>query len=252
MKKALKFALFNNKGGVGKSTLAVHIAHGLSLKGFRVLLIDLDGQNDASLFLGFTSEDYKSDLYEILVKDIKSDDAIVKARDNLFLLPSRGIDNINSYLYKEQNIKGFLAEKLEYIDKFNFDYIIIDCGPQRNKINEAALYYTDGIIVPVQVEAASVRAVGNIYEYLADLNLSSEMISLVVPNMYDKRTTDAKDNLELLRDVFANNPILTEPIYRRVKVTETGSMGKTVYETDRESARQFDRVVERLVAIYGQ
>lgn len=142
--------------------------------------------------------------------------------------------------------------KLRFIDNDNFDYIIIDCGPQRSNINDAALYYTDGIIIPVQVEAASVRAIGNIYEYLADLGLSSDMISLVVPNMYDQRTTDARDNLELLREFYAGHQILTEPIHRRIKITETGSMGKTVYETDKESAKQFDLIIERLVKTYGR
>ena len=52
--KLRKFAVFNNKGGVVKSTIAVHIAHGLAIRGNKVLLIDMDGQNDAGLFLGFT------------------------------------------------------------------------------------------------------------------------------------------------------------------------------------------------------
>lgn len=52
-RKMTKYAVFNNKGGVGKSTIAVHIAHGLALSGCKVLLVDMDGQNDASLFSWF-------------------------------------------------------------------------------------------------------------------------------------------------------------------------------------------------------
>lgn len=242
-----KYAVMNNKGGVGKSTIAVHIAHGLAIKGKKVLLIDMDGQNDASLFLGFTSEDYKKSLYDILVKQEGTNisECILHARDNLDLLPSRYIDQINAEIYKVQNAKFYLDDRLKDLEHMDYNYIIIDCGPQRSKINDAALYYVDGVIVPVQVEVASVRAIGNIYEYLSDLGLDSTMINLVVPNMYDQRTSDAKENMEFIKEFFANSDILTPPIHRRIKITETGKFGKTVYETDKESSKQFDYIIER-------
>ncbi|QNU66126.1 ParA family protein [Ruminiclostridium herbifermentans] len=248
-----KFAVLNNKGGIGKSTIAVHVAHGLAIKGKKVLLIDMDGQNDASLFLGFTSEDYKKSFYNIAVENerVSLFECIIHARENLDLLPSRRIDLINLELYKEHNISSYLFNKLKEVESSAYDYVIIDCGPQRSRINDAALYYVDKIIVPVQVEAASVRAIGNIYEYLSDLGLDSTMISLVVPNMYDERTSDSKENLEFVKEFFSGSDVLTEPIYRRVKITETGKLGRTVYESDREAARQFDHIVERLVNIDG-
>lgn len=254
MKRLHKFAVLNNKGGVGKSTIAVHVAHGLACKGEKVLLIDMDGQNDASLFLGFTSEDYKKNLYDIIVKHENTflGDCIIKARDNLDLLPSKHIDHINTQLYKESDISSFLKRKLYPLEQLAYDYVIVDCGPQRSKINDAVLYFIDGIIVPVQVEAASVRALGNIYEYLSDLGLDSNLISLVVPNMYDQRTSDGKENLEFIKEFFADTNILTEPISRRIKITESGKMGKTVYEFDKESTEQFEQIVKRLVNINGR
>ena len=251
--KLRKYAVLNNKGGVGKSTIAVHIAHGLAIKGKRVLLIDMDGQNDASLFLGFTSEDYNKSLYDIIVKheDTSLRECILSARDNLDLLPSVYIDRINAELYKEPDVSSFLKDKLGDLEKLNYDYVIVDCGPQRSKINDAVLHFVDGIIVPVQVEAASVRAIGNVYEYLSDLNLDEHMISLVVPNMFDQRTSDGKENLEFMKEFFADSDILTEPIYRRIKITESGKMGKTVFECDEESSKQFQHIVERLVTIHG-
>lgn len=251
--RLFKYAIMNNKGGVGKSTIAVHIAHGLAIKGKKVLLIDMDGQNDASLFLGFTSEDYKKSLYDILVKqETNISECILHARDNLDLLPSRHVDQINAEIYKVENAKVYLDDRLKDLEYLDYNYIIIDCGPQKSKINDAALYYADGVIVPVQVEIASVRAIGNIYEYLSDLGLDSGMINLVVPNMYDQRTSDAKENMEFIKEFFANSDVLTPPIHRRIKITETGKYGKTVYETDKESSKQFDYIVERLVRINGR
>lgn len=251
--KLKKYAVLNNKGGVGKSTIAVNLAHGLAIKGRRVLLIDMDRQNDASLFLGFTSEDYNKSLYDITIgnENISPSECIINARENLDLLPSIHIDIINAGLYKVKDISSYLTDKLKDLESSGYDYIIIDCGPQRSRMNDATLYYVDGIIVPVQVEAASVRAVGNIYEYLSDLGLYSDMISMVIPNMYDQRTSDGKENLEFIKEFFSDSNVLTEPIYRRVKITETGKYGRTVYESDGESVKQFDHIIERLVNIDG-
>jgi chromosome partitioning protein len=250
---ALKYAVFNNKGGVGKSTIAVHVAHGLALRGKKVLLIDMDGQNDSGLFLGFTSEDYQKSLYEVLVSNDNTSlsECILSARENLDLLPSMSIDQINGELYKSNRIESFLDEKLAGLEEMGYQYIIIDCGPQRSKINDAALYYVDGILVPVQVETASVRAIGNIYEYLYDLGLDAQMISLVIPNMYDKRTADSRENLMFIQDFFSDSDILTPPVNRRIKITETGRFGKTVYETDKEASKQYDLIVEKVVRIHG-
>jgi len=251
--KLYKYAVLNNKGGVGKSTIAVHIAHGLAIKGKKVLLIDMDEQNDASLFLGFTSEDFTKSLYDILMDPEGNEltDCIVCARDNLDLLPANRIGRINEELYKMPDTSMFLHDRLSGLTELGYNYVIIDCGPQRSRINDAVLYFTDGIIVPVQTEAASVKAVGNIYEYLADLGLDAQMISMIVPNMLDLRTSDARENLEFIKEFFADTDLVTAPVLRRVKIAECGKTGQTVYEYDEEAAKQFEHLVERLASIDG-
>ncbi|AQS07031.1 ParA family protein [Clostridium beijerinckii] len=246
----LKYAVLNNKGGVGKSTISVHIAHGLALLGNKVLLIDLDGQNDSSLFLGIYDQDYEKTFYDLINKRecIDFSECIINARDNLDLLPSRHIDIINTEFYREPRIDLILKERLQGINNMNYNYVIIDCGPQRSKVNDAVLCFVDKIVVPVQVESASVRAIGNIYEYLSDLRLNPEMIELIIPNMYDQRTSESRENMELLEELFSENDFMTDPINRRVKITEAGKLGKTVYEYDKDSAKQFFKIIERLVS----
>ena len=213
-------------------------------------------QNDASLFLGISSEDYSKSLYDILVgqEGTSISECTIQARENLDLLPSKYVDRINAELYRADDveIKYFLNHKLQGLEQLGYNYTIVDCGPQRSKINDTVLYYVDGIIVPVQVEAASVRAIGNVYEYLSDLGLDAGMISMVVPNMYDQRTSDGRENLEFIKEFFADTDILTTPVQRRIRITESGKMGKTVYEYDEEISKQFERIVERLVNINGR
>lgn len=249
-----KIAVLNNKGGVGKSTVAVQLSHGLAKLGYRVILVDLDGQNDSSLFLGIGETQCKKTFYDLIDKrsNVTLDECIVEAREGLDLLPNSRIEEINAEFYREPRIDLVLDEKLNGLENKNYDFVIIDCGPQRTRINDAVLCYVDHIVMPVQVEAASVRACGSIYEYLADLRLTPEKIALVIPNMYDKRTKDAKENLEFLKEFFADRQgVVTDPVYRRVKVTEAGKKGLTVFEYDEEAATQFFAVLERLVTRIG-
>lgn len=244
-----KIAVLNNKGGVGKSTVAVQLSHGLAKLGFKVILVDLDGQNDSSLFLGIQEKDYKKTFFDLINRrsEVSIEDCILEAREGLDLLPNSHIEEINSEFYREARIDLILTEKLKGLENMDYDYVIVDCGPQRTKINDAVLCYVDSIIMPVQVEAAAVRACGSIYEYLSDLRLTPDKIALIIPNMYDKRTRDAKENLMFLQEFFGDEGVVTEPINRRVKITEAGKMGKTVFEYDQESAEQFFKVLERLV-----
>ena len=245
-----KIAIINNKGGVGKSTTSVQLAHGLAKLNFKVLLIDLDGQNDSSLFLGFTEKDYDDTFFDLMDSryPAKLEDCIINARENLDLLPNDNIEQINAELHRSSRIDIIMGEILSDLENMDYDFVMFDCGPQRTKVNDAVLCYIDHIIMPVQVESASVRAVGNIYDYLDQLRLSSELITLIIPNMYDARTNESKKNLNILKNVFSDNPgILTEPINRRVKITEAGRAGKTVFEYDEEAADQFFKVLKRVV-----
>jgi len=250
-KQLLKYAVLNNKGGVGKSTLAVNIAHGLAKKGKKVLLIDMDGQNDASLFLGFTSEDYRKTFGDLVNQAATLEECLIAARKNLDLLPAPNIERISDQLAKEtlckEDLKLYLRDKLYQLELLAYDYLIIDCGPQKSKINEAVLYYIDKLILPVQVEAASIRAIGNIYEYLSELNLDPKLISLVIPNMYDQRTVDSRENLRFLQEFFADQELLTPPLHRRVKIAECAKRGETVWEYDENLGKEFEPILQRLV-----
>lgn len=248
-----KIAILNNKGGVGKSTVSVQISHGLAKLGYKVLLVDLDGQNDSSLFLGISPESYQKTFFDLVDKRNPAElkDCIIPARENLDLLPNSRIDEINAEFYRESRLDLILEEKLAGAGELGYDYVIIDCGPSRTRVNDAVLLYVDYIIVPVQVEAASVRACGSIYEYLSSLRVPTSKIALVVPNMYDQRTNDARENLDFLKEIFADGDLITSPIHRRVKITEAGKLGKTVYEYDDEAAYQFFKVLERLVNKIG-
>lgn len=246
-----KLASFNLKGGTGKSTIAVQVAHGLAKADYRVLLLDLDSQNDCSLFLGMEEDDYQKTFFDLI--DYRHPaplaDCIIQARPNLDLLPNSRYAVIERDFHREPRIDILLEEKLAGLEDFGYDYLIIDCSPSRGVINDAVLYYTDGLIIPVQLEAASIRGIAEIFNYITELKLDPGIIKLVVPNMFDVRTNETRYNLEKLRSIFNGQDILADPIYRRIKIAEATRQGATIYEYDADAEKQFYDLLQRVVAV---
>lgn len=243
-----KIAIINQKGGVGKSTLSVNIAHGLAINNYKVLLVDLDGQNDSSLFLGMDDTKYTKTFFDLIDQRYPTpiEECIVNARKNLDLLPNSNISKIEAEFAREARIDRVLQEQLSELENMDYDCVIIDAGPQRTRINDAVLCYVENIIMPVQVEAASVRATGNIYSYLEELRLDPKMIKLIIPNMVNKRNNDSREHMAVLEELYGEEDMLTEPIYRRVKITEASKNGQTVFEYDKESEKMFLPVIRKV------
>lgn len=247
-----KIGVIGRKGGVGKSSLSVNISHAFAQLGFKVLLVDLDSQNDSSLFLGINKEDYNEFVFDDLFDKRKKPvlkNCMIEARDNLWLLPNDSLENVESELHRSSRIDSVLSHLFKDLDDMNFDIVLFDTAPTRNKVNDAVLCYVEGIILPVQLQSASVRSIGNIYEYLADMYITPDIIKAVIPNMFNATTNDSKENLEFINSFFEGQNIVTPAIPVRTRIAESGKHGKTVFEYDQEASEHFLSVVESLVEL---
>ena len=246
-----KIAIYNNKGGVGKSTIAANLSHGLAELELNTLLIDLDEQRDSEFLLGFDDEDIENTIYH-LYNDSNLNDCIYKAREGLDLLSNSNMEQLEES-WMNENLENLLSNLLKKLYDVDYDYVIIDCSPsKRSKINHAILHYVDHILVPIQTEIMSVKNIKNIYQKLTELNISHEKVKMIIPNMHDKRTNMSKNNLSNIKEFFNDeNEIVTPPINRRVAIAEAGEKGKSVFEHDNKGAVQFYDVLEQVVMNLG-
>ena len=243
-------SIVGRKGGVGKSTLSYNLASALATMDFKTLLIDLDSQNDSSLFLGISKQQYNKTFDDLFDKKnpTKLEECIIETgRNNLFLLPNNSLEIVDSYLHQTNRIDLIFKHILKDLDTINFDFVIVDSSPTKNRVNDALLCWTDSIVLPVQLQGASVRSVGNIYAYIADLFLDPSIIKAVVPNQFNATTNDSKENLKFLEEFFEGQNLLTPAIPQRTKIGEACKMGRTIWEYDQEVSSHYIKAIEAIV-----
>lgn len=248
-----KLVVNSFKGGTGKSTLVCNFGFALSMLNQKVLIIDLDSQNDASMFLGIDKSDYNKYVFDDLFNKKNKPalkDCLVKARENLYLLPNNSLESVESELHKTSRIDVVLNHALAELEDMDFDYVIFDTSPTKTKSLDSILCYCDSLILPVQLTGGgSVRSVATIYDHLAQLYINPSIIKAVVPNMYDPRTNDSKENLEFIQEFFKEQDFVTKPISFRTAIATSSKRGLSVFEHDMEATNQFMEVVEKLITL---
>jgi chromosome partitioning protein len=222
-------AMANQKGGVGKTTLAVHLAVGLVQRGKKVVVVDADPQGNASSW--FMDGDTEAcGLFEALVVD-KPIVACMRAisRWQVALLPGNSrTDEAMRFLTavgRLQSIPGKIRPLADVAD-----VVIIDMPPSRSAGFQELLLAADHLIVPTQLERLSLEGVGLMAQTVTELNERGGHLRLlgVVPNMVRMNTTEHRDQLRDLANQFGS--IVWPPLPLSIKVTEACSTGQTLFD----------------------
>ncbi len=242
-----RMAIFNHKGGTGKTTTSVSIAAGLALKGYRVLLVDTDSQGNVAVSLGVKSE---KTLYHCLVMGLKPQDVAVKVRENFDVLPSNEtLAAAELYLAGRQNRDRILRDRLVQASS-HYDVILLDCSPSLSLLNQNALVFADGILVPVACDFLSLVGVRQVIKTVKNVNALLHhpvQIHGVLPTFYDARARICRDAWGTLKEHFGERCF--QPIRSTTRIKEAPAQGKTIFEyaPDSHAAFDYQRVVERLV-----
>ncbi len=250
--RARRIAVLNHKGGTGKTTTSVSLAAGLAERGKRVLLVDTDAQGNVGLSLGISGE---HSLYHVLVENMNPDDVVVPVRKNFDVITSSQLLAAAEIWLARQPTEErskVLRERLSISEiSKGYDYVLIDCGPSLNLLNQNALSYADEIIIPVNCDYLSLVGVKQVLGTLRDMEkhlMHTVRLSGVLPTFYDARTKLASEVLETLQDHFKGKCL--PAIRSNTKLAEAPSRRKTIFEhaPDSYGAEDYLRIVDWLLS----
>ena len=250
-RRARRIAILNQKGGTGKTTTAVNLAAGVAERGHKVLLIDTDAQGNVGVSLGVSGE---KSLYHVLVENTDPVEVAVPVRSHLDVITSNctlAAAEIWLATQPPEQRSRVMTRRLNRMQvSRRYDYIVMDCGPSLNLLNQNALNYADEVVVPVTCDYLALVGVKQVLRTLRDVERHlhhAVRISAVLPTFYDGRTRLAREVLETLQGHFKTKCL--EPIRLNTRLAEAPSHRKTIFEYAPQSngAEDYNRVVDWLV-----
>jgi chromosome partitioning protein len=228
-------AIANQKGGVGKTTTAVNLGACLAELGYRVLVVDLDPQGNASTGLGINIRDLQASMYDVILNDLPIEDCVeATAVRNLFCAPAAlDLAGAEIELVPAFSREMRLRRALDSV-RDDYDYVLIDCPPSLGLLTVNGLAAASEVIVPIQCEYYALEGLGQLLRnvQLVQRNLNPRLeLSAMVLVMYDARTKLADQVVHEVRDHFGDK-VCNSIVPRTVRLSEAPSFGQPIITFD--------------------
>lgn len=245
--------IFNQKGGVGKTTTNINLCAYLAMEGYKVLTIDIDPQGNTTSGLGLDKNNLDLSVYDVLISDTPIKDSIVRSDlvQNLFISPSTmELAGAEVELINTNNRENIIKDKLNEI-KDEYDYVFIDCPPSLGVLTINALTCADSVLIPIQCEFYALEGVSQLVNtiQLVKKSLNKDLdIEGVLMTMFDYRTNLSNEVLKEVQKYFKDKVYKTT-ISRNVRLAEAPSFGLPImlYDEKCKGAEAYVRLTKEFL-----
>ena len=239
---AIIIVVTNQKGGVGKTTTTIHLAHGLSLHGKRVLILDFDPQGQAAIALGLEAE---PGIFNLLING----NAEIREthRSNLHIIPGNTATaaaqlQLNSEARPLSHIRDAIKKLMRH-----YDYIVMDTAPSAGGVQERAIFASNHVLLPTATDFLSSDGLVKGYEMLATLRGERQWkgsLLGVLPTFYDEISKESRAHLAALKKNFPK--AVLSPIHHATILRECAAEGITIFEKDPKSraGKEYSKLIK--------
>lgn len=233
-------AIFNQKGGVGKTTTNINLAACLAMKGKKILVLDIDPQGNTTSGVGISKKGLEITTHEILIEDTYDpEEAILPTGiENLDIMPaSVQLAGAEVELIELSGREKRLKRAIDIL-KPKYDYIFIDCPPSLGILTINSLTAVDSVLIPIQCEFYALEGVSQLMSTIDIVrrNMNPDLeIQGVILSMFDGRTNLSMQVVEEVKKYFKEK-VYTTVIPRNVRLAEAPSHGMPVIQYDPRSS----------------
>ena len=247
-------AIFNQKGGVGKTTTNINLGACLAKRGKSVLMVDIDPQGNTTSGIGIRKRTLKTTLYDALIdSSFNVKKAILPTNtENLFIIPaSVDLAGAEVELARIEGREGRLKRVIDSV-KNDYDYILVDCPPSLGILTINSLTAVDSVLIPIQCEFYALEGVSQLISTIEMVRKRMNpklYIEGVILSMFDARTNLSQAVVEDVRSFFGSAMYETI-IPRNVRLAEAPSYGVPIikYDPSAPGAKAYQAFTKELLA----